>query len=221
MSQLIANFLFSYDNFTLDVELACPSTCILGIKGDMGSGKSTLFNCLMGLRKPAKGMISWGDDIYWSSSDSINKTPQKRAFAYLFQEDRIFDHLSVQSNLLYAWRSVTNPLTRSLNQNSLPPNYENIINLLELEVLLKRRSKQLSGGEKRRLALGRTLLSSFELLILDEPFRSLSPELASGLINYIQGLSNLSVIFSSHQEALFSRLSNHSAQIDNGKLSFS
>ena len=173
------------------------------------------------------------------SSQRLHRPPYQRAIAYLFQEDRIFRHLSVRANLLYAYKALPKKeqnsivysyaknfffyLPKSLRKKSLlpvDPNCEEIIEVLDLKPLLEKKSGELSGGESRRLALGRTLLRPSTLLLLDEPFRSLSLEKAAALIDYLKKRSDISILFSSHQESLLESFAKEIVEINNGELSW-
>ena len=171
------------------------------------------------------------------SAKKLYLSPQQRPIAYLFQEDRIFRHLSVRANLLYAARARLKKkegllpfgnvkkfffyIPKMITKGSgLPPDpyYEEILHLLDLHPLLAKKSHELSGGESRRLALGRCLLSSFSLLLLDEPFRSLSPKASHALIDYLKKRSDLSIIFSSHQDELIDVFAKEVIEMDDGKI---
>ena len=236
---LEADFVFQRQDsaFRLRVDLAFSKNFILCIEGAMGVGKSTFFHCTAGLLRPQKGFLRWEGKSYMDRARGLDLPPQERAIAYLFQEDRIFKHLSVQANLLYGWKGRVKkkqkyfsfPKTKNFfslipkilkKKSSLPLELEceEILELLNLRPLLEKKSSELSGGESRRLALGRCLLSSFRLLLLDEPFRSLSPESSYALIEYLKKRSDISIIFSSHQDELRKKLGQEKVEMEHGKL---
>ncbi len=208
---LSAKFFFQrkQENFSLLAKLDCSAPCIIGIKGDMGIGKTTLFDCLSGITQPRKGYFFFRDKIYFNHKKKIWQPLYKRDIAYLFQEDRIFPHLSVRSNLLYGCKWKKKP--------SLHPHFTEIIDLLGLEPLLQsKKANQLSGGESRRLSIGRTLLSSFELLLLDEPFRSLSETQVQAIITYLKKRKDIYILFTSHHDKYFSMLADFVVQVKKG-----
>ena len=234
---LETNFLFQREGFSLRAELRFTQNCILAIKGPMGAGKSTLFHCIAGLLRPQKGYLRWKGKSYMDSAKKLHLPPQQRPIAYLFQEDRIFKHLSVRANLLYAYKAAPKKeqsstlgksayakkfffyLPKILQKKSLlPAECEEITELLHIRPLLEKKSSELSGGESRRLALGRVLLGSFTLLLLDEPFRSLSLESAYALIDYLKKGPDISILFSSHQDELLEKLAKEIIEMDHGKL---
>ena len=235
MAGLEASFSFQRGDFHLQVELRFPQNhgqCV-AIKGPMGAGKSTFFHCVAGLLKPQKGYLRWRAISYMDSAKKLHRPPQQRPIAYLFQEDRIFKHLSIRANLLYAYEaaykkkqsSIKHPyikkffpyLPKAVHRKSLlQADCEEIVELLDLKPLLEKKSSELSGGESRRLALGRTLLSSFTLLLLDEPFHSLSIERSEILIDYLKRRSDISILFSSHQSSLLEKLAKEVVKMDHG-----
>ncbi len=217
---------FSYQrtkDFSLVAQIHCQRGCILGIEGPMGAGKSTLFHCLSGLLQPQKGSFSMDNQTYMASKVPTNYTkqihikPHKRRIAYLFQENRIFPHMNVASNLLYAHRATK----ENFSHAKKPANYDEILELLQLASLLKKKTHHLSGGEKRRISLGRTLLSSFDLLLLDEPFLSLSETQANDVIDYIKtSLNNQIVFFASHHSLFFTQLATEITKMNDGRIQY-
>jgi molybdate transport system ATP-binding protein len=129
--------------------------------GPSAAGKTTILRCLAGLAEPDEGNIALGETWYCSER-KIALAPQKRRIGYISQEPALFPHLTVAGNLAYG--------TPAQGNDKIPPK---IVELLELGHLLTRRPSQLSGGEKQRVALGRSLATRPRLLLLDEPFSAL------------------------------------------------
>jgi molybdate transport system ATP-binding protein len=136
-----------------------------GLCGASGAGKSTLLALIAGLQKPDSGRIVLDDRVLVDTAKKIFRAPEQRHIGLVFQDAQLFPHLSVASNLLYGFRRLT-PAARHFTLHD-------IVELLEIGHLLARRPRFLSGGEKQRVALGRALLYSPRLLLLDEPLASL------------------------------------------------
>lgn len=209
------NFLFEREHFFLQASLCCEKGKILGIDAPMGAGKSSFFQCLVGILHPVQGQIILGQNILFErdigkSRPSIFTPPHKRKIGCLFQEDRIFDHLSVEENLFYASSPSFSETTR-----------EEILELLNLKSLLKQRSSSLSGGEKRRLAIGRVLFSDFQLLLLDEPFRSLEQGMIQSIVSYLKSRKDITIFFASHNKDIFQELAEETISIQDGILASS
>ena len=139
--------------------------------GTSGAGKTSLVNMIAGLLKPARGRIVLGGNVLFDSERRINVLTHRRRIGYVFQEGRLFPHLSVARNLDYG---------RWMNGLAADPaERERVVALLDIGHLLDRRPGRLSGGERQRVAIGRALLTRPRLLLLDEPLASLDRASAS------------------------------------------
>lgn len=138
---------------------------VTGLCGPSGAGKSTLLALVAGLQKPDTGRIVLDGTVLVDTGQKIFLPPEQRHVGLVFQDAQLFPHLSVEGNLLYGFRRLQ-PAERHFS-------LQEIAGLLEIEHLLQRRPRLLSGGEKQRVALGRALLYSPRLLLLDEPLSSL------------------------------------------------
>ena len=178
-------------NFTLsgNCEITSRTT---GVFGPSGAGKTSLLHLLAGLQKPDEGKLQINDEVFFDSQQKIFVPAHKRRVGYVFQEGRTFPHLSVEANLKYGWK-----------KNTHHQQYFNeIVDLLELNPLLKKRPGQLSGGQNQRVAIGRALMANVQLLLLDEPFSSLDPVIkkqAISLINKVIHHLKIPVIIVSHE----------------------
>jgi molybdate transport system ATP-binding protein len=182
-------------HFTLDVQVDCPyiATAVLG---PSGSGKTTLLNLVAGLLRPDRGAISIDGELLFSSTQGVNLPPEHRKVGYVFQDDLLFPHLTVRQNLRYGYDLLPSGARRF--------KVDRIVELLELGALLDRRPGLLSGGERQRIALGRAILASPRLLLMDEPLASLDQELKDRIIPYLRHIrSDLSVpiLYVSHSVA--------------------
>lgn len=169
---------FQYQVSALNLHIQCRvDQSIVGIVGESGSGKSTLLKCLAGVLQPIHGSIQLHDRILFDAQSARKIPTYQRRIALIFQQALLFPHLNVLQNLKYAER------VKQTNENQFE--FEQVIALLELEKLLKRKSHQLSGGEAQRVSIGRALLSSPKLLLLDEPLSGLHPDLRRELLSFL------------------------------------
>ncbi|MFT5726902.1 MAG: molybdate transport system ATP-binding protein [Desulforhopalus sp.] len=164
-----------------------------GVFGPSGSGKSTLMNMLSGLIAPDKGKITLNGTILFDSKRRINLPPDKRRVGVVFQHAHLFPHMSVKNNLFYGRKR------RKSKATEIDP--DQLIAVLQLDPLLDRNVTQLSGGEKQRVALGRTILASPDLILLDEPLTGLDGKLKFQIIPYLQKVFSefaIPLLFISH-----------------------
>lgn len=164
-----------------------------GVFGPSGSGKSTLMNMLAGLVNPDNGVIKLNGRTLFDSREKINVSVEKRKVGVVFQHAHLFPHMSVAQNLLYGMKR------RKPGQPHIDP--EQLVTVLHLENLLERRITRLSGGEKQRVALGRTILASPELILLDEPLTGLDHKLKYPIIRYLNKVFSefsIPMLFISH-----------------------
>jgi molybdate transport system ATP-binding protein len=151
--------------FALDAELTLGAG-VTGLFGPSGAGKSTLVGCLAGLVRPAEGRVVRGGEVLFDAAEGVDVPPERRRVGVVFQEMRLFPHLTVRENLLYGRRRRGGDRSVDLAR---------VHEVLELSTLLERRPAALSGGEARRVAIGRALLAGPEVLLLDEPLAGLGP----------------------------------------------
>lgn len=148
---------------------------ITGIYGPSGSGKTSLLHSIAGLEKPEEGEIIINNKTVYSTSEHIHIPVEKRNIGYVFQEGRLFPHMTVEKNLLYG---VKRKKTGSLG-------FDEVVKLLNLQHILKSKPSNISGGERQRTALGRSLLSSPDLLLLDEPFSAVDMGLREQILPFL------------------------------------
>ncbi len=199
-------------DFQLDVTLAA-GTGLTALFGRSGSGKTKLINALAGLDRVSKGRIVINDTILLDTEHSINLPPEKRRVGYVFQDARLFSHLSVKRNLKYGM-DLLKPKDR---RHSL----EEIVSLLSLDKLLHRQPSTLSGGEKQRVAIGRALLSSPEILLMDEPLASLDHQHKQEILPFIRKLRDevgIPIIYVSHSIDEVIQLADTMAVMSEGRI---
>ncbi len=164
--------------FLLQAEFSLPEKGVLGIFGHSGSGKTTLLRCLAGLEQNVQGRIEVQGKTWLDENTCLSS--QQRAIGYVFQEGRLFPHLSVSGNLDYG--------ASRTPKNSDTIKREYLYQLLNIAHLLKRYPQQLYGGEKQRVAIGRALLTSPQMLLLDEPLASLDESRKQEILPYLETL---------------------------------
>lgn len=213
MSRLLARFDVRFPSFHLDVELDVPMSGITAIFGPSGSGKTTLLRCLAGLERAPQGFMQFGEEVWQDESRGRCLPLYERPIGYVFQEPRLFPHYDVRSNLLYGYKRI------SLDARRVAP--EQVIEILGIGHLLDRRIHKLSGGEQQRVAIGRALLTSPKLLLLDEPLASLDLQRKQEVLPYIRQLHeqlHIPVLYVSHAIAEILQLADRVALLKDGKV---
>ena len=181
--------------------------------GPSGSGKSTLINLIAGLIRPQKGRIAVEGRVLVDTAAGIVVPMHKRRIGMVFQDARLFPHLSVAGNLRYG-RWFTPATERYANIDA-------VVDLLGIGHLLDRRPAKLSGGEKQRVAIGRALLASPKLLLMDEPLASLDEARKGEILPYVERLrdeTKIPIVYVSHSVAEVARLASDVVVLSQGKL---
>lgn len=184
-----------------------------GICGPSGSGKSTLLALLAGLLRPQCGFIRFQDEVLADTGARIFVPAWQRRFALVFQDGQLFPHLTVRTNLSYGLER------RAASERKFQPGQ--VIELLELAELLERRPAQLSGGERQRVALGRALLYSPRVLLLDEPLASLDDRLKQQILPFLARVkreTGIPMLYVSHASAEVAFLADRTLQMEDGRL---
>jgi len=195
------------DDFTLevDVEMAAACTAVLG---PSGSGKTTLLECVAGLLRPRAGRVVVDGDVMSDAATRAFTPPHRRRLGLVPQDGALFPHLSVERNLLYGSHGEAIDLAH-------------VAALLDIRGLLPRRVPSLSGGEKRRVALGRALLAGPRLLLLDEPLTGLDRALkarAIDLLRRVRAEFALPMLLVTHDEREAEALADASVHLDAGRV---
>ena len=199
MSTLSAQFDVQYPKFQLKIALDLPLNGITAVFGPSGCGKTTFLRCLAGLERSPNGVLRLGNAIWQDEAQAMFLPISQRSVGYVFQEPRLFPHLSVRANLEYGLKRTA--------EDKRKLSCEKIVEILDLQNLLDRRPHGLSGGEQQRVAIGRALLTSPELLLMDEPLSSLDVKRKREILPFIQRLDaelHIPIIYVSHsiQEVL-------------------
>ena len=198
--------------FRLDATFAADAP-IVALFGRSGTGKSTLVNAIAGLVEPQKGRVAVDDRVLFDSARRIDVAPEARRVGYVFQDALLFPHLNVRANLEYGER-LTARDERYVDR-------ARVIDLLDLGKLLHRRPATLSGGERQRVAIGRALLASPRILLMDEPLASLDASRKAEILAYIELLRDeirLPIVYVSHSVEEVTRLADHVVIVSEGRV---
>ncbi|MDP9761855.1 MULTISPECIES: molybdenum ABC transporter ATP-binding protein [Agrobacterium] len=186
---------------------------VTALFGRSGSGKTSMIRIIAGLLRPDSGQVSLDGEVLADSGKRLFLPAHRRHFGFVFQEARLFPHLSVAQNLNYGKWFATEKAERA-NENR-------IIDMLGIGHLLQRRPNKLSGGEKQRVAIGRALLSSPRLLLMDEPLASLDEERKAEIIPYLERLrdeTKIPIVYVSHSIQEVARLADRIVVMKDGKV---
>jgi molybdate transport system ATP-binding protein len=201
----------AFEGFTLEASFEAPPG-VTALFGRSGAGKTTLVNAVAGLVRPNAGRVAVDDWTLFDTDKRLWLAPHKRRIGYVFQEGRLFPHLSVRQNLLYGrWFAPGNDGAR----------YDHVVDLLGLGTLLERRPGTLSGGEKQRVAIGRALLSDPKLLLMDEPLAALDEARKAEIMPYLERLrdeTRTPILYVSHSVAEVARLATTVVALSEGRV---
>ena len=188
-------------------------TGLTALFGPSGAGKTSILDMIAGVLKPERGRIAVDGHVLFDSTAGINLKPNQRRIGYIFQDARLFPHISVQGNLLYGYK-----LASDGGRYAAP---DHVVALLGIAALLKRRPGSLSGGEQQRVAIGRAILASPRLLLMDEPLASLDDSRKQEILPYIERLRDemkIPILYVTHARAEVERLAAAVIRIENGRV---
>ena len=198
--------------FTLDAAFDVPAG-ITVLFGRSGSGKTTIVNAVAGLLRPESGRISVDGRVLLDTARRIFVPPHRRRLGCIFQEGRLFPHLTVRQNLRYgAWFAP---------QHARQEDFGHVVELLGIGHLLDRRPGALSGGEKQRIAIGRALMAKPMLILADEPLASLDDARKAEILPYLERLRDevaVPILYVSHAVSEVARLATTVVAVDAGRV---
>jgi molybdate transport system ATP-binding protein len=201
-------------DFTLDVDFQAPLPGVTALFGRSGCGKSTLISLIAGLIAPDAGLVQIGDEVLVDTGRGHELDVRHRRIGVVFQDARLFPHLSVSGNLQYGAR-------RQSPGGGARIAFDDVISMLGLGAMLARRPTELSGGEKQRVALGRALLAQPRLLLLDEPLAALDLARREEVLPYLERLRDalsIPIVYVSHQFDEVLRLATRVVLLDDGRV---
>jgi len=186
---------------------------VTALFGPSGSGKTSIVSMVAGLVTPDRGRIMCNGTVLFDSARRVCVSPHRRGIGYVFQDGRLFPHMTVAQNLDYGRRMYRIPA--DVDER------ERVVTLLDIARLLDRRPGKLSGGERQRVAIGRALLMRPQLLLLDEPLASLDASRKREIFPYLLRLRDETVpmIYVSHNAAELRRIATTIVRIDDGRVS--
>jgi molybdate transport system ATP-binding protein len=185
---------------------------LVALLGRSGSGKTSIINTIAGLINPDRGHVTIDNEVLVDTAHKIFVPRHRRRIGYVFQEGRLFPHLTVRQNLLYG---------RWFAQRGAGAEFDGVVDLLGIGALLERRPGRLSGGEKQRVAIGRALLTHPRLLLMDEPLASLDEARKGEILPYIEQLrdqARVPIVYVSHSIAEVARLASSIVLLNEGKV---
>mgnify|MGYP003575596840 FL=1 len=210
---LTATLRLAHPGFALDVAVGLPERGVTALFGRSGSGKTTVLRCMAGLEPQVQGRVALGGAVWQDSARSIFLPPHQRPVGLVFQDARLFAHLSVRANIEYGMKRVPAAQRRI--------SVDDVVALLGIGHLMDRRPARLSGGEAQRVAIARALLTSPRLLLLDEPLASLDEARKAEVLPYLERLHDeleMPVLYVSHSMNEIAHVADHLLLIDAGRL---
>ncbi|WP_166365179.1 molybdenum ABC transporter ATP-binding protein [Pseudomonas akapageensis] len=208
-----ARLQLDYPAFSLAVDLQLPGRGVSALFGPSGSGKTSCLRCLAGLEKAGNAYIEVNGEVWQDSSRKLFVAPHKRPIGYVFQEASLFEHLSVRGNLEFGWRRIP--------RNQRKVRLDQACELLGIGHLLDRQPLNLSGGERQRVGIARALLTSPQLLLLDEPLAALDSQRKSEILPYLERLHDeleIPLVYISHSQDEVARLADYLVLIEQGRV---
>lgn len=204
---------FAPGGFGLDLGFDAPGAGVTALFGPSGCGKSTILAAVAGLLRPREGRVAVGGEVLLDTARRVFVAPERRRCGVVFQDSRLFPHLTVESNLRYGLRRAP--------PGAAGPGLEEVVALLGIGHLLPRRPAGLSGGERQRVALGRALLSRPRLLLMDEPLAALDAARRAEVLPFLARLRDTAgppILYVTHALDEVDALADHLVLLESGRV---
>ncbi len=196
--------------FLLDISVKVPPGISI-LFGPSGAGKSTVLDCIAGLARPDAGRIAAGEEVLFDSQARVNCPPQVRRIAYVFQTLALFPHMSAEENVAYG--------LDGLPREQRTARVEEILKAFGVEKLRARRPAEISGGERQRIALARSLVAQPSVLLLDEPLTGLDAELKAAIVDDLRAWNaarRIPILYVTHSREEVDALGERVIAMDHG-----
>ena len=197
--------------FELDIKFTVGNG-LLAIQGMSGSGKTTILNCISGIKTADKGHIRLNNRIFFSSNDNINMKIKDRNVGYVFQNYALFPHMTVKENILFGVNKKYTDYEKELSY---------ISDMMKIRHLMDKYPSEISGGEKQRVAFARAMIIRPDILLLDEPFSALDEDLKEDIYKDLLNIKksqNIPIILITHNKNEAKILADKIIYIHNGKI---
>ncbi len=212
MTELSLNIDLQRDTFTLALDSTIDLAPITALFGPSGAGKTTLLRVIAGLERRARGKLILGESVWQDSATREFVPPNRRRIGYVFQDGRLFNHLSAAGNLQFAAR---------LARQNARFSFDEVVTALDLAPLLTRKPRALSGGEQQRVAMGRALLRDPELMLMDEPLSAMDAKRKGEIVPYIERVAHefaVPILYVTHTIEEVSRLATKMILLTDGRI---
>jgi molybdate transport system ATP-binding protein len=199
-------------SFLLDLEVEVPPGITI-LFGPSGAGKSTLLDCIAGLTQPDTGQVAIDGNVLFDSEKNVNVPPQRRQVAYVFQTLALFPHMAVEANVAYG--------LPDLPGQARGARVAEILQMFRVEQLRGRKPREISGGEKQRVALARSLVALPRVLLLDEPLTGLDAELKASIIDDLRAWNaahKIPILYVTHSREEVDALGERVIAMDHGRI---
>ena len=202
------DFVLRQGTFTLEIHERIEAR-VVALFGPSGAGKTSVLESIAGLRTPERGVIRIGTRTLFDSSARVDLPPHERRVGYVPQDLALFPHMNVRRNMLYG------------AEGGGEPQFDQVVGMLELGAMLERDVTALSGGERQRVALGRALMASPALLLLDEPLAALDRALRGRILPYLERIRDelaIPMLYVSHAEEEVRAMADWVVTLDAGRV---
>lgn len=212
MAELSLSIDLERDAFKLAIDSTVELAPVTALFGPSGAGKTTLLRVISGLERGARGKLTLGEAVWQDSASGAFVPPNERRIGYVFQDGRLFSHLSAAGNLQFAAR---------LARSNASFSFDDVVAALDLEPLLERKPHSLSGGEQQRVAMGRALLRDPELVLMDEPLSAMDAKRKGEIVPYIERVAHefaIPILYVTHSIEEVSRLATKMILLSDGRI---